>query len=167
MNLNVIVLPDPRNQTSTHTFFCLATFTALDTNYQPRCSGYGGKNSAGTVGGAKACLDFLNSRGGNECVVSRQGTAMCNAGGTVIYGLAAGRQQTASSACRDVAYAVKWVLDHCSRCGNDGCSLLGTSSPSRISSTRMFKFLKFLTILSFAGSQAAWANGDLIVVVGR
>lgn len=133
MNLNVLILPDHRNQSVTHKFFSLATFTALDTNYQPRCSGYGGKNSTGTVGGAKACLDFLNSRGGNECVVSRRGTAMCSAGGTVIYGLAAGRQQTASSACRDVAYAVKWVLDHCSRCGNDGCALIGTSFPSRAS----------------------------------
>ncbi|KAL2138573.1 hypothetical protein VTI28DRAFT_6594 [Corynascus sepedonium] len=77
-----------------------------------------------------SCYNYLRKLGSQKCV-AKENTIFCTAGSAHIYGSALNGQTT--SRCDDVAKAVLWTVDHC---------------------TRKDK--------SCAGAQAVWNNGNMV-----
>ncbi|KAM3511614.1 hypothetical protein MY11210_004768 [Beauveria gryllotalpidicola] len=118
-------LPVPKLPSADHTMSAL---------YNPVC---GPQDSRYTnVNGIIACYHYLNNLGTQDCKIDRETSHFCYAGDATVLGQAR-YWQGASSHCRDVAGAVLWTIDHCTR-------------PDQ----------------SCAGIQAANGNGDLLVASG-
>ncbi|KAL4981934.1 hypothetical protein BDW68DRAFT_68805 [Aspergillus falconensis] len=61
---------------------------------------------------AQACVDYLFTKGADDCVVSGDNTVFCQAGDTVITGSNTGKGGE-SSLCRDVASGAQKIIDSC------------------------------------------------------
>ena len=111
----------------------------------------------GLVGGAKACIAFLRERGSRNCHVTRDTTQMCGIEGSIkIIGMANPAKGEIISRCSDVADAVQYVVDHCSTCAQDNCSVEGTLNKS----------LPYVMLtLPLLGAAVANGNGDFLVMV--
>ncbi|KAL6232457.1 hypothetical protein BDW75DRAFT_19352 [Aspergillus navahoensis] len=64
------------------------------------------------VSEAQACVDYLVSKGTDNCIVSGENTVFCQAGDTVITGSNTGKGGQ-SSLCRDVAGGAQKIIDSC------------------------------------------------------
>jgi hypothetical protein len=67
------------------------------------------------------CIAFLRAQGDVPCVVvpGRSYTPLCESddGGAVVLGASArGREWGESSACKDVADGLEWVIENCAQC---------------------------------------------------
>ncbi|CEJ93333.1 hypothetical protein VHEMI08926 [[Torrubiella] hemipterigena] len=111
---------------------------AFSANLDPGC----GPSDAYTydINGVIVCYNYLAKLGDTACVVPAEGySAFCTSGDAAITGKSQLSGSGTSSACRDVANGVLWVLDHCTR-NEEG---------------------------NVAGFQAAYGNGDLKVSVSN
>jgi hypothetical protein len=91
---------------------------------EDRCSGWGGRRTAGDVMGSGICEGYLFRLGDQPCRASKSGTRMCTYGKTGIWGFSKHSAFT-SAKCSDVSWAVGRIRESCKSCSHPECSVLG------------------------------------------